>query len=197
MPRVELTPDLRAEYARLFATCETTRHDTVRVTWARILSDRGVYEITGDLAGGVPWFVVGVLHTMESSGSFRKHLHNGDPLTDRTVHVPRGRPAKGTPPFSWSDSAVDALRLEALDIWRDWSLEGTLYRLELWNGFGYRRSHPEVLSPYLWGASNHYSAGKYVADGKFDSQAVSAQVGAAVLLKRGSAIGDVSFAATL
>lgn len=197
MSALELTPALREEYASLFASCETTKATIVRVTWARIVSDRDVYTLVGDTAGGMPWFVVGVLHMMEASGSFRTHLHNGDPLTERTVHVPRGRPATGTPPFSWHDSAVDALRFERFDAWHDWSLAGTLFRLETWNGIGYRKFHPDVLSPYLWAASNHYTRGKYVADGKFDPEAVSAQIGAAVLLKRGHVLGDVAFAGTL
>jgi len=56
-----------------------------------------------------------------------------------------------------------------------------LYEFEKWNGFGYRLYHPKVLSPYLWGFSNHYTSGKYTADGKFDESAVSTQCGAAVL----------------
>ena len=43
----------------------------------------------------------------------------------------------------------------------------TLYELERYNGFGYRDRRPQVLSPYLWSFSNHYSRGKYVADGRF------------------------------
>ena len=52
------------------------------------------------------------------------------------------------------------------------------------NGFGYRRFHSGVLSPYLWSYSNHYTSGKYVADGTFDPDAVSKQCGSAVILRR-------------
>jgi lysozyme family protein len=46
---------------------------------------------------------------------------------------------------------------------------------------GYRRRG--VPSPYLWSFSNLYTKGKFVADGHFDANAVSAQCGAAVMLK--------------
>jgi len=39
--------------------------------------------------------------------SFKLHLHNGDPLTARTVNVPKGRPKTGQPPFAWGISAKD------------------------------------------------------------------------------------------
>ena len=86
---------------------------------------------------------------MESSLNFKRHLHNGDPLTARTVHVPSGRPRQGDPPFTWEQSAADALTLRNLGPRTDWSLSGTLYALEGYNGWGYRRYHPEVFSPYL------------------------------------------------
>ncbi len=44
-------------------------------------------------------------------------------------------------------------------------LPGTLYKIEGYNGWGYRMKHPQVYSPYLWGFSNHYQKGKYIADG--------------------------------
>ena len=40
-----------------------------------------------------------------------------------------------------------------------------LFRLEAYNGSGYRDKHPDVKTPYLWSFSNHYTRGKYVADG--------------------------------
>ncbi len=41
-----------------------------------------------------------------------------------------------------------------------------------------------MKSPYLWSFTNHYTKGKYVADGKFDPNAPSDQVGAMALLKQ-------------
>jgi lysozyme family protein len=148
----------------------------------QITANRARYQKVGK-ALGVPWYVVGIIHSLEASGDFTRHLHNGDPLTARTVHVPAGRPAAGKPPFTWEQSATDALRLRGLNAWKDWSVPGTLYQLEAYNGFGYRDHHPNVPSPYLWSFTNHYARGKYVADGRFSATAVSQQCGAAPLLK--------------
>jgi lysozyme family protein len=41
---------------------------------------------------GIPWGFVAVIHNMEASLDFTKHLHNGDPLTSKTVQVPVARP---------------------------------------------------------------------------------------------------------
>jgi hypothetical protein len=68
--------------------------------------------------------------------------------------------------------------------WTDWEIPGILYKLEQYNGFGYRNFHPSVKSPYLWSFSNHYTSGKYVADGTWSPTAKSQQCGAAVLLRR-------------
>ena len=56
-----------------------------------------------------------------------------------------------------------------------------LYLLEKYNGFGYRNMGK--ATPYLWSFSNLYEKGKYVADGRFDPEAVSKQCGAGVMLK--------------
>jgi len=132
---------------------------------------------------GVPWHVVGILHLLESGGDFTRHLHNGDPLAGRTVHVPKGRPAVGQPPFSWEESALDALVLAGLDAWEDWSLAGTAYVFENYNGFGYHRRRPAVPSPYLWSFTTAYVSGKYVADGVWSATATSRQCGAMALLR--------------
>ena len=119
---------------------------------------------------------------LESGGNFATHLHNGDPLTARTVHVPRGRPKAGYPPFRWEESAADALAFDGLGTRKNWSLPGTLFALERFNGFGYRSR--KIHSPYLWSVSNQYRKGQFVGDNLFSPTAVSQQCGAAVLLKR-------------
>src|SRR5262249_26048617 len=113
--------------------------------------------------------------------------------TARTVNVPAGMPKTGAPPFTWEESATDALQARNLNHVTDWGLPGTLYQLEAYNGFGYRSNHPEVLTPYLWSFSSNYTSGKYVADHKFDPTAVSKQCGAAVLLRRMSELGIIQF----
>ncbi|MBI5016142.1 MAG: hypothetical protein HZB55_11750 [Deltaproteobacteria bacterium] len=185
MPTVRLTSALQGEYQRLFDTCQVRSDKATAVEAAvdRLDARRARYEAVGDPLG-IPWYFVGLVHTMEASGSFLCHLHNGDPLTARTVQVPAGRPREGAPPFAWERSASDALKLKKLDRWTDWAVPALLYKLEEYNGWGYRLYHPHVLSPYLWSGSNQYQSGKYVADGRWSDTAVSAQLGAAVLLRR-------------
>jgi lysozyme family protein len=191
MPRVPFTPDLAAEYQTLFDTCAATpaRAKEVAAACNRITAHKARYTALGERLG-IPWRFIGIIHSMESSGRFDRHLHNGDPLTGRTTRVPARRPPEGEPPFTWEQSAADALALKKLDQETDWSLPAMLYHFERYNGFGYRISHPQVLSPYLWSFSNHYTSGKYVADGTWSPTAVSGQCGAAVLLKELMARGE-------
>lgn len=195
MAKVTLSDALRGQYETLFNTCVilSRRLGAAEAIVGKILENRSRYEAV-EAAQGVPWFVVAVIHSMEASLSFRHHLHNGDPLTARTVHVPAGRPKQGSPPFTWEESAADALSLRHLGADTDWSLGGTLYQIEGYNGWGYRLYHKHVLSPYLWSFSNHYTSGKYVADGTWSDTAKSQQCGAAVLLRRMAEQGEIAFA---
>jgi lysozyme family protein len=141
---------------------------------------RSRYEAVGQ-GLGIPWQFIGIIHGLEGSFNFGTHLHNGDPLTARTVNAPAGMPKTGNPPFSWEDSARDALIHEGFGGQSDWSVPQMLFRWESYNGMGYRPFG--VPSPYLWSFSDIYDTGKYVADGRFDPNAVSKQCGAAVMLK--------------
>ena len=178
-------PQSQSEYQRLFDTCviNPDKLPEVNSIVDRIVAGRPRYEAVGNKLN-IPWYFIGIVHCMEGSLSFNKHLHNGDPLTARTVQVPAGRPKTGQPPFTWEFSAEDSLTYEKIDQWKDWSVPGMLYKLEGYNGFGYRRLQPPINSPYLWSMTNHYTKGKYVADGRFDPKAVSKQTGAAALLRR-------------
>ncbi|NIG57593.1 hypothetical protein [Chitinophaga sp. Cy-1792] len=134
--------------------------------------------------GRIPWYFIACVHYLECTFSFKKHLHNGDPLTGYTVQIPVGRPKVGhPPPFTFEESAVDALKLMGFDKVSSWKLPFILRKLEAYNGFGYFLYY-NINSPYLWSFSNHYTKGKYVKDRKFDKEAVSAQLGSAVILKR-------------
>lgn len=173
-----------AEYRRLVDTLRVrpeALRDLERIA-ARRLKDAHRYRTVSD-ADGIPWQVVAALHQMETSGDFTRHLHNGDPLSRPTTHVPSGRPL-GKPPFTWEFSAVDALRYRKLHEVREWTTERTLWEVERYNGLGYLRYHPETLSPYLWAGSTHYTRGKYAADDKWDPNLVSRQIGAALILRR-------------
>lgn len=129
----------------------------------------------------VPWEFIALIHKMEANTNFSCHLHNGDPLTSRTVHVPKGRPIIGTPPFSWEESARDALQYDGFSGRTDWNTATILYRLERFNGMGYREHG--IFSPYLWSFSTLYRKGRFVADHQFDPESISQQCGAALLLK--------------
>ncbi|RDJ05085.1 hypothetical protein [Rhizobium grahamii] len=65
----------------------------------------------------------------------------------------------------------------------DWSLPNILFLWHRYNGVTNEYSKRGIPSPYLWSGSQLYKKGKYVADRKFDPEAVSKQVGAAVLLR--------------
>lgn len=134
---------------------------------------------------GVPPVWIGLTHKMEGNCNFRTHLHNGDPLTARTYHVPKGRPPgppkSGHLPYTWEESADDALRYQKYDRVKDWSVLRFLYLWEAYNGWGYY--YHGINSPYLWSFSNNYTSGRYVADGVWSSSSVSKQIGTACLLK--------------
>jgi len=191
-----LTDVLRQQYQTLFDSCiisDAHANDVAPVV-ASILRNQARYRSVSEPLD-IPWYFVALVHCMETSLNFSRHLHNGDPLTARTVHVPAGRPKAGAPPFTWEQSATDALRFQGLANLTDWSLPTTLYRLEGYNGFGYHRLAPPINSPYLWSFSNHYTAGKFTSDHGFDPSAISKQCGAAVLLRKLVQSGVVTFAA--
>lgn len=188
---ITLTTKLSNEYQDLFASAvvNPAKQSAVKVMQDKITANRSRYEEV-EQSTKVPWFVVATIHSLEGSLNFKTHLHNGDPLTARTVHVPKGRPL-GTPPFTWEESAIDALQFDGLTTVTKWTLPMILFKLEGFNGFGYRTRHPEVLTPYLWSFTNHYQKGKFVADGKFDPNAVSKQCGGAAILKALSLAGTI------
>lgn len=179
--------DLRPEYDSLYASMvvRPERLASADAVARRLKANEARYRSVADPLG-IPWYWVAITHSLEGGG-FSAHLHNGDPLTARTTHVPAGRPVTGTPPFTWEESARDALTMRALDRWGDWSLAGMLYQWERYNGFGYRARG--LATPYLWSGSNHYTRGKFTSDGQYSPDAVSAQAGAATVLRRMTDLG--------
>jgi lysozyme family protein len=145
----------------------------------RMVANKARYD-TVSAKTGVPWQAIAIVHMMEAALNFTSHLHNGDPLTARTVQFPKGRPLLGNPPFTWEESAVDAINF-GLGRYKDWSTKGFLTAFEAYNGMGYRTQN--INSPYLWSGTNHYTSGRYVADGTFDPKAVYSAIGIAVYLK--------------
>lgn len=189
LPRLggEIVPTylaLRPEYAELWATVEIKpgQADIVSGTAQKIIANRDRYRQIEE-ATTVPWYVVGIIHMLECGGSFKGHLHNGDPLTGKTKNVPKGRPA-GNAPFSWEASAVDALCAKPHELQKvgEWSIPRIAYELERYNGWGYRKPR-RPASPYLWSRTNHYTKGKYIADGRYSANVISQQSGGMAILK--------------
>jgi lysozyme family protein len=185
-----------AGYRALFSRA-VTRPDVVTAADAvarKIIAQRAIYDAIAERTG-VPMAFTGPVHNRESALRTDRHLHNGDPLTARTVHVPAGRPATGVPPFSFIDSAVDALTMppHALQNVGVWSLERVLYEAEKYNGWGYLG---KTNSPYLWSGTSEHSSGKYVADHVYDPAAVDKQLGCVPVLKALAEL-DPAVAATI
>ncbi len=180
---------LKEDYESLWARMELkpSMQKSVDYGAAKVLAGRARYEAVSEKTG-VPWFMVGLMHLMESGCDFSKHLHNGDPLTKKTVNVPKGRP-KTKGPWTWEESAVDAIVFDKLDKVSDWSLPRVAYCMESFNGWGYRKYHPEVSNPYLWSGCTHYVRGKYVEDppgskSRWIADLESEQVGSMPVLKK-------------
>lgn len=127
----------------------------------------------------VPWYFIAVAHYRESNANFDTYLGNGQPLSKKTTIVPKGRG-----PFkTWEAGAYDALvncpPYAAKNT--DWTIGGTLEKLEEYNGLGY--ANKGVASPYIWSGTDQYTSGKYVSDGKYDPDKVDEQLGCAGILK--------------
>lgn len=173
---------LKNEYWDLWLGCNmlpAKRAEAERIV-AKIVKNEPRYA-TISKATGVPWYFIGALHSMESSCNFNTHLHNGDPLSARTVQVPAGRPKTGNPPFTFEESAIDALGYDGFIDEKDWCIQKMLYLAEKYNGWGYRGHN--VPSPYLWAATTVQKPGKYVADGVWSDTAWSEQIGIAAIFE--------------
>lgn len=197
--KIPTAASLAPEYFDLFNRCTPHAEAAaeIKALATRIVAHQDVYQrVAAKFSNGLPWFAIALIHAMEADLSFARHLHNGDPLARKTVNVPANRPP-GAPPWTWEESAVDALKY---DHWNDapsdqWkSVAGVLYEFEEYNGFGPRLYH-NARSAYLWSGSSVEQRGKYVADGKWDPDARSSQIGAAVILKELVTAGQVAFEA--
>lgn len=180
---------LKIDYDALFAAAKINqeRLPEIETIVYAIQNNRASYWKV-EAAAKIPWFVVAAIHNLESSLNFKCHLHNGDPLTHRTVHVPKGRPfappASGHLPYTWEESAIDALAKS--ELWRptmasNWTLAQCLEFMERYNGLGYYER--DINTPYLWSGTNLYTKGLFVRDDKFDPNAVSQQIGAVAIFK--------------
>ncbi len=171
---------LRNEYLAAWAGMKLTR--SIATAVKRIVASRARYE-AAEVATGVPWWFIAIIHMRESTCDFKTYLGNGDPLRDKSgkpiksKNVPRGR----GPFASWEDGAIDALRHERFVGLRDWSLAAALFRWEKYNGFG-PRGHG-MPTGYLWAGTSAYRGGKYVKDHVWSAKAKDAQPGCAAMLR--------------
>ena len=183
--------DLKVRYEALYAGMSIRPEWASQVEWHRrkLLQYKPRYDPLA-FSTGVAWWFIGIVHALEGSFNFATHLHNGDPLSDRTVQHPAGRPEVWNPPNEWEASATDALIFENVAHQPDWSLARTLHRFESYNGFSYYKHF--INSPYLWSFSNQYTKDKFDADHVRDENAISKQCGDAVMLKALVAAGDIT-----
>lgn len=128
----------------------------------------------------VPWFMIAVTKEMEAGvdAGFKLSIAQGDRWDRVSINVPRGRG-----PFdSWFEAADDALIKCApyMAQWKNWTMGGALTISMKYNGIGYFLKG--IPNPYLFSGTTLYTRGKYVRDGVFDPNAVSAQIGIAALL---------------
>lgn len=166
-------------YSNLWDRSKPTRGSEAVSIARKIFANKKRYKEIGDSIG-VPYWTIGSKHYRESNLDFTTHLHCGDSLMQRTVHVPKGRPVSGSPPFTFEFSARDALTMapHCLQNVRRWSLERTLYEDEKYNGWGYLG---KGNSPYVWSGMSVYSGGKYVADHVYSAYEKDKQLGTAVI----------------
>jgi lysozyme family protein/peptidoglycan hydrolase-like protein with peptidoglycan-binding domain len=178
---------LRADYRRLWDKVAVTQTAEARRQAQLISNHRTTYEDAG-MAVGAPWWVIAVLHLREAGegdvGRWLCVLHNGEKIIGtglKTRLVPEGR----GPFTSFRAAAIDAFDVEGLRDRCEWSecpIEFLAYVSEKFNGFGYRDER-NMVSPYLWGGTSVQQRGKYVADRKFDENAMDQQIGTMAVLK--------------
>lgn len=182
------------QYKAWWNSCKISTDKQGSVNWAvgKIIANRDKYEaISKRMGNGIPWWIIGCIHGMEISFKMG-WLANGDSLSGPTTHVPAGLTVPGkNPPYDFVDAAVVSLQHERWKNHSDWSIEHCLFLLESYNGPGY--ANKGLPSQYLWSFTNIAKPGKYVADGVWDPNAWSDQVGCAAMLKELQNRGIVRF----
>lgn len=166
-------------YGNLWDRSRPTRVSEAAKVAAIIYAHKKDYKEIGDPLR-IPYYTIAAKHYRESNLNFTCHLHEGSPLSNRTKFVPKGRPVTGNPPFTFKQSATDALSMSPhqLNLVTRYSLERTLYEDERYNGWGYIG---KGNTPYVWSGTSIYSGGKYVADHVYSQYAQDKQLGTAVI----------------
>lgn len=167
-----------AYYANLWRKAITKPEWAARVAEARdrALINKPAYFNAAHKTG-IAWGFFAATHWLEASCNPACQILNGQRWDTVTTIVPKG---KG--PFAnWEEAALYAVRYMNLTTEKADTLEELLHILEAYNGMGYQLHG--INSPYLCSGTNLYSKGKYVSDGNYDPNAISAQVGCIPLLK--------------
>ena len=181
---MKLSAGLIHHYNQLYKQCEVPEGSIAGRFQRRaraILGKRDQYEAV-EADTGAPWWIVACIHSLECDLSNNKMPHNGQNLPGPTTIAPKERG-----PFdTWHDAAVDAIELKLNSTaqgfaWRH--IHEALWFLERYNGFGYLLYRPGINTPYLFGLTNIHRRGKYVADGTFDPDAKTNQLGAVGIIK--------------
>ncbi len=129
-----------------------------------------------EVATGVPWAMIAVIHRREGSADFGTYLGNGQSLKRKTTIVPEGRG-----PFpNFLAGAIDACKVDGLTSVKDWRLEKQLFYCATFNGWGYELNG--LPSPYVWGGTNIQKRGKFIRDHVLDRKVWDTQPGCAPLL---------------
>ena len=165
----------RAYYKALYNSMKINKSAGLDFVVTKINASKKRYEEAGYFCG-IDWRVVAGLHLMETGLNFQRQILNGEPWNKTTTMIPKNR----GPWDSWVKSCDEALRIHNFKGVTD--LVDLLKKFERHNGLGYVRKG--IHSPYLWAGSSHYSKGKFVRDGGYDSKAVSEQIGVAVIMKK-------------
>lgn len=165
---------------KLWQTCHVKpeRLNEMKHLADKIVGFRNEFYDPVEKATGVPWYVIGAIDCREESFDHRGYLGNGDPLSQVTKHVPRGR----GPFANWYQGAIDAFHVDGmghLPPGGHWDVVTALIKCEGYNGLGY--ASKGLPSPYVWGGTNIQQAGKYVGDGHFSSTAWDSQPGCAAM----------------
>lgn len=146
---------------------------------------RDLTKVTGTLQGikkhyegfDVPWDILAVIHMREASNNFDRQILNGQKINMTTTLVPAGR----GPWASWRESTLEAIEHHNMAAISNAPLAEQLQFLERWNGMGYYKRNKK--SPYVWSGTQHgLKVGKFIADGKYDANAVDRQPGAGTVL---------------
>ena len=131
-----MTETLKTANAKRWANATLTRN-FVPIARRLVAPTAKIRYQTVSAKTGVPWAVIAVIHQRECSQDWSGSLAQGDPWNRVSVHVPAGRGPFG----SWEEAAIDALVNCAPRAARnkDWSIGGTLTKLENTTDLGMRR----------------------------------------------------------